>query len=599
MSWPWKFVDLDDAGKQLRRQIINRHAGIAQISAFGPLFAVLLYRLALWAHRAYETRRRSGSAVYSAVPESPFRKKRRQSPLGSWEARYRRLMWWLGDDVMFLGSHWGRRDEWVFGLGWGLWMGVLCVVDTGDGESGDDCREPSRHGTKRQLLMRNAIDYLHLTKRIGAIAISQLPLQYMLALKNLNPIAFVLRSSHEEINRFHRSLGRIIYCLLMCHALLYINFFVEKSLLLEKLTSSRAVQTGILGIMSMDALTITAWKAIRTYSYRLFFITHLAVAMLIPPLIWFHAHSARTFLVEALAVFLVDIIARKFDTTTTASATITAVPDTNLLKITAPIPASKLSRFTAHPGAHLLLQLPAVSRPTQAPLSHAFLVHEFLFNPFTVAAVDPDHSEATLVARHLRGPATTALKQLADRDGGGRSVSLMLEGPYGVSSVYSSLSSGEYDRVLLVAGGVGATYTLPLYRALVEDSGHRNSPKVQFVWAVRGEEELAWVAAEDGEEEKPLEQQPGVEIFITGGAAADGSVETVQEEGMELKEREAERVRPDLRRVVDGVFRLGQEESVAVVFCGPAGMGRELRGWVGGWVRRGRVVFWHCESFEW
>lgn len=131
MSWPWQFVDvLSDAEKAQRRQTLNRFAGYAQISAFGPVFLVLVYRLALWAIKTFDARR----AVYSAVPESPIRKKRRQSGLGAWEARYRLFQWWLGDDVVFFGQQWGRRDEWVFGLVWGAWMLTLSVLETGHGE---------------------------------------------------------------------------------------------------------------------------------------------------------------------------------------------------------------------------------------------------------------------------------------------------------------------------------------------------------------------------------------------------------------------------------------------------------------------------------
>lgn len=129
MSWPWKFVDVDDAGKELRRNTLNRYAGYAQISAFGPVFLVLIYRLALWIIKTFDARRN-----YSSVPVSPSRKMRRQSGLGVWEARYRLFQWWLGDDVVFLGQHWGRRDEWVFGLAWGAWMLTLSVLETGDGE---------------------------------------------------------------------------------------------------------------------------------------------------------------------------------------------------------------------------------------------------------------------------------------------------------------------------------------------------------------------------------------------------------------------------------------------------------------------------------
>lgn len=132
MGWPWKFVDHNDAATLQRRQTLDRYAGYAQISSFGPVFVVLVYRLAWWAIRNLDVKR----AAYAQVPESPARKARRKSGLGAWEARYRLFEWWLGEDVVLFGQVWGRKDEWLFGLGWGAWMLILSVLETGDGESG-------------------------------------------------------------------------------------------------------------------------------------------------------------------------------------------------------------------------------------------------------------------------------------------------------------------------------------------------------------------------------------------------------------------------------------------------------------------------------
>jgi len=60
-----------------------------------------------------------------------------------------------------------------------------------------------------------------------------------------------------------------------------------------------------------------------------------------------------------------------------------------------------------------------------------------------------------------------------------------------------------------------------------------------------------------------------------------------------------ERSRPDLARIVDGVFGSGTEERVAVLVCGPKEMAEELRGEVGRWVSRGRDVWWWDEGFGW
>lgn len=423
-----------------------------------------------------------------------------------------------------------------------------------------------------------------------------MPLQYLLSLKSLNPIAYVLRSSHDEVNRFHRALGRIIYLLLCIHAVLYVNFFLQKGILLSKLTSSRAVQTGILGILCFNFLGATALKAVRTYSYRIFFITHLVVALVIPPLIWFHARSARVFVVEALVVFLIDIISRKLDTVT-SEATFEAVPGSSLVKVTTSVPFHKVQRFRKAPGSHIYLQIPGISRLSQDPVSKEYLVHEFLFNPFTVASVDEENGEISLVARHQSGPTTSTLKQLASeaKSEGSRHVSLAIEGPYGAVSYYPELTSGEYDRVLLVSGGVGATFTVPLYRALVNGSPNI---KVQLVWAVGNSSDAVWAKDKDG---KLLSDEEGVQLFVTG---TKGALDP-QDESVELdtitkgQEPRHSRMRPDLKKIVDDVFKSGQEERVAVLFCGPTRMGHDLRRYVGVWVKKGRVVFWHSESFEW
>lgn len=585
MSWPWRFVDLDDIEKQARRQTLDRYAGYAQISAFGPIFLVLVYRLAFWAIKTFESKR----PVYTAVPESPARKIRRQSGLGAWEARYRLFQWWLGGDVVLFGQSWGRRDEWVFGLAWGWWMSVLSILETGDGKFNCENRSPLWPPT------HITADYLHLTKRVGVIAISQLPLQYLLALKSLNPIAYVLRSSHEDVNRYHRALGRIVYGLLIAHAILYLNYFVQVGVLLEKLTSSRAVITGIIGIWSMSLLYATAFNVIRDYSYRIFFITHLFVALLIPPLIWFHAHTARIYLMEALIVFFADIIYRKIDTITT-TASLESVPGTDLVKIVLSVPLHKLDRFRKRPGSHVYLQVPGPSRPSQTPLSKDYLVHEFLFNPFTVADVDAESSSLTLVARHLSGPMTSTLRHLADA--GSQPAFLSIEGPYGVSAHFPHLTGGSFDRILLVSGGIGATYTVPLYRAIVADSPNA---KVQLVWAVRTLSEAAWTGTENTT--SLLSEDENIQIFVTG--PRDDPAQQVDGNGLELRSLPADqdskqqRSRPDLKKVVDDVFRHGQNERVAVLFCGPTQMGRDLRHHVGLWVHKGRAVLWHSEAFEW
>lgn len=454
---------------------------------------------------------------------------------------------------------------------------------------------------------------MHLTKRLGLIAVSQWPLQYLLALKSLNPVAHLLRSSHEQVNRWHRVLSRITTTLVCLHVGFYWNFFIRANRL-DRLTDP-IVLAGMFAFMGLNLLVTTALRPIRRYSYRLFFIIHLVAAILIPLQIMVHAPPAKIFLFESLGVFILDLISRKIDTVT-GNATAESIPGTNLVKITASIPESKANRFRTHPGAHIYLSVPAAARKSMDPTSLSHLLFEFLFNPFTVAAVDQENGDLTLVARHCGGPMTSALNRLARASMSGDNsnsanndakIPLSIEGPYGAVTRFPQLCS-DYDRILLVAGGVGATFTVPLYRFIVSENP---GAKVQMVWAIRDAGDATWAVT--GKEAEAMLKDRNVDIFLTGDIAystgessgndAEGEVDAVEMNAMFHDRRQGRytsqhnRKRPDLKEIVDDLFKHGQEERVAVLVCGPNGMSKELRQHVGVWVKKGRSVWWHKEGF--
>jgi len=453
------------------------------------------------------------------------------------------------------------------------------------------------------------------------VAASQYPIQYLLALKSLNPYAYVFGSSHEHVNRYHRVLGRVIYALLALHVTFYLNFFVQAGVFSRRMKAP-VVVAGVISFTLLNLLFSTALRPLRALSYRLFFITHLFVAFATPVILCKHAPPARIFMGEALLVFIADLISRKFDTVT-GQATLESIPGTSLVKITTSIPPAKVNRFRLHPGSHVYLNIPASTRRIAAamdPKSAAHLLFEFLFNPFTVAAVNPTNGDVTFVARHRGGPMTAALARLAGGTKllGGPTASqtinaepskvpLSIEGPYGVSTRFPQLSSGEFDRILLVAGGIGATFTVPIYRAIVNENP---STRVEMIWAVRTAGDATWAVTGN----KNLLNDENVQIFLTGddlgrggddgnGSGAEQRSGDVEMSSMRRDRRRGivtaqhNRKRPDLRKIVDGVFAHGADERVAVLVCGPEEMSKELRGYVGSWVRRGRVVWWHKEGF--
>lgn len=600
MAFGYAFVDLNEAQKIRRRELLSLYPLIAQLSVLVVLAGVQLYFFASWATRKFYT------GDEESRPSSPYvkhsRNEGRSRVIGRARKGWTLWTWWLGERAEIFSVDFGSNGEWVCGGIWMAWMLLLSFKDTGD-------------------------DYLHLTKRLGVIGASQLPLHYLLAMKSpYSPLQMLTRLSHEQLNKAHQVLGRIIQTLLTLHAALYLNFYVQKNLLAKR-TKDLDVIIGLTGIALFTLIGTTALRPIRRWNYRLFYTLHIAIATALLPLMYFHVIYIRPYILESSAIVLTHLLLRYCGTKTHAG-TISMIAGTNLIKVEVPL-ASGASTYK--PGQHIYLRLPGSSALRS--------------NPFTVASVPSVDGTVTLIARTLRG-STTRLATLArssttkisdgithpDTDTDIKPAPLQglrLEGPYGSSSRLRDFT--HYDRVLLIAGGVGGTYIIPIWRHILESRSKGetlppSSTDVRLVWAVRTLQETSWAfplpeALSAGK--RAVSADDEAEIYITGPApkARDSRASARSSNGhaehIELAEREdlsKERLalpsekelvdagvtlkhyRPVLREIVDEVFA-GLVERVAVLVCGPPGMGKQARRSVGRWVRKGKEVFWHDEEF--
>lgn len=150
--------------------------------------------------------------------------------------------------------------------------------------------------------------------------------------------------------------------------------------------------------------------------------------------------------------------------------------------------------------------------------------------------------------------------------------------------------------------------------------GHgKSAERVQFVWAVKSSADASWAVKSEGR--IPLNDDENVKIYITQASFSEMNEESVipgstnpvspgagsaielqplpKSGGEDVVTARGGYQRPDLRAIVDGVFRLWREERVAVIVCGTAGMARGVRREVGRWVEGGREVWFHDEGFGW
>lgn len=424
-----------------------------------------------------------------------------------------------------------------------------------------------------------------------------------------SPIQFLTRLSHEQLKSSHQVLGRIVFFLFALHALFYLNFFILSGFLAKRIKDLDVI-FGIISIGLFSIISTTALGPLRRWNYRVFYLTHIITANYLVVPLYFHVSHIRIYVYEIFAINCLHLILRAVHLKGCTS-NVELLPGTDLVQIR--ISLSQLpSALHWQPGQHVYLnRLPVGTRA--GALRPA--------NPFTVASIPSKDNKVVLVARAQNGK-TKELAEFArllatEEPGEAQKVPISVEGPYGASRHLPDFSS--YDKVLLVAGGIGATFVMPIYRSIMDlhDPDHAGHPQVRFIWAVQKLADIQWAypafdQAGDADPQSSSDEGTGVEVFVTrrSGASvrAGGDGEDIElEENDRLLSMEEEMKRPrkgmivkygrpKITAAVDEVLSKGSR--VAVVTCGPKRLTRELRASVEQWVYQGQEVFWHEETFD-
>jgi predicted ferric reductase len=436
---------------------------------------------------------------------------------------------------------------------------------------------------------------MHLTKRFGLVAASQLPFHFLLALKSpYSPLQLLLRTSHESLNQVHQVLGRVIILFLFLHAGFYLNFFIQTGFWVNRFKDWDVI-LGLTSISIVALIGSSAMGFVRRWNYRLFFSIHAVAPIVLLSLLYFHVHYIRVYVVEAMVVALLNIILR-FRNSKAVPAELTRVPGSTLLHMS----SQKSATTQGWPaGSHVYV------RRTPGVLSY------LRTNPFTISTLPTDKGgKIVLVARTLRGN-TQRLAQITSHDDSDRGkatpTTLILEGPYGHSTYLPDFS--RFERILFVAGGIGATFILPVWRYLLEQraSNSWKYQEVKLVWSVKQAEDATWAFGSSADAMGLLNGSDERELYLTAGeifdANGDTSVEmtsTVNNADILAKTKEVgfslQHGRPDLRQIVDETVS-GNVGHVAVFVCGPSDLSHSLRRQVGRWVVKGRDIYWHAEEF--
>ncbi|KAJ5213470.1 hypothetical protein N7449_000639 [Penicillium cf. viridicatum] len=325
---------------------------------------------------------------------------------------------------------------------------------------------------------------VNVSKRFGWISVANLVLLVFLALKN-TPLAPLTATSYEKLRPLHKVAGYTCIFTSVLHAIVYLSAWS----LSGNLHEMKEVEN-FAGAIAGFAMVIIGFSTITYFMrgyYELFYMLHIIMFLLIMITVGMHRPKFSTstviIVIFTACLWVMDRIIRGakilwnfFGNT----LTVTALPN-NAIRV-------KLSRrMHSTPGSHAFLWVPAIRWAE----SH----------PFTLLSSNPSE----FVIRVYDGFTQDLYK--AAQASPGRSLRCSVDGAYGQVPNFK-----VFDKVVLVAGGSGASFTFAIALDLIEAS-KKAVKSIDFVWIVRHQESLEWFA----QELKQLQSHPevNVQIYVT------------------------------------------------------------------------------------
>lgn len=315
--------------------------------------------------------------------------------------------------------------------------------------------------------------------RLGSLCVGNVPLMYILGAKH-SPVAFLAGWSYEQLNVFHRHVGRLCVLVFMLHTIFFLFYFRVPYLA----THAWSIM-GIIAGLCFFAVGITSQRwikglVLRDTMYEVFYLIHFVGMILALPAIYFHYPTARPFAVIAALSVVYDRVYR-------------VLYDYRAV----------YAKVEVHPGDTVILRLPKKNHVDenkwwllrrQKPLKWKTGQHVFITvpgcgiwesHPFTVASSSNVSDTLDIIVRAKEGFTRQLYNQevaAAAANTGDRYRWVIIHGPYGVHppsmpdfAKLDTLTTAGHtkQKIVLVSGGAGVAFTWPLYQEYL--LGHTNN----------------------------------------------------------------------------------------------------------------------------
>jgi hypothetical protein len=337
-------------------------------------------------------------------------------------------------------------------------------------------------------------DLLVIAKRLGRVSATLMPALLLLTLRP-SPLPKTL---YLTLLPIHKWLSRIVVLEGALHTVLYL-FYLDHTGTTWKIWKP----VNIYGIVAMAAfllIAISSLPRVRRIAFKTFYFTHYIMTWVSVIALHFHARPGIPYVTALDIVILTSQIAYRLYYTESVKLTVTPISPTLAL---VEFPTEAIKKKMVLPVGHVRIN------NKHRGLKWAWYNLVPLQHPFTVSSL-PNDKAAKLIVRRGEFPLVT--NKQYDITGGfepeipfietprrNTSRQPLLGGMIG-SPMYYSISA---ERVLIIVGGSGISFGLPLYRLL-----NYNGIAVRLIWVckdIRDLNVLNWYRGIQG-----------IECYVTG-----------------------------------------------------------------------------------
>ncbi len=343
--------------------------------------------------------------------------------------------------------------------------------------------------------------------RAAWLAVAQIPLLVLLAAKT-SIVGLLTGVSYERLNVYHRWVARGLLMLSAMHFGFQSRGWDHYGLMQMEWNTDECPPTGIAAFALVLWMNLSTLAPFRKMSYKIFVVQHIITIIGLIVALMEHLPStalySRTYVWIAIGLYLFD---RGFRT---LSYLWTNMSPTRAQVEALDGAAVKLRLSSKHiktwlPGSHVRLRFPRYG-----------LWHN---HPATIMSTPASHGGDLVFILRARGWLTKLLLKHS------QAVSYSTVVPNPITLVGGPYRSAHYDfkafsTVILVAGGSGVTFTMPILLDLAAQATQRKIPlrAVNFIWVIQHAHWISWVDDELRSASQTLHDagiEMKVQIYVT------------------------------------------------------------------------------------